>query len=310
MVWLKNCDSFEIVFFFVLLIQNNSEMLRKVVVAEILLCSIITYCNAECKDACPAPPKHYSELGCKPVKDEGRCCPNRYECPVLTDRDGQKCYFNGNIYEPGNSLSKTDQELVSCSPGCRCDNRTTPAGFTCAFIDCPEFFNPDSDCINQYEARGCCASGQVCGAAIEKLSECYLEGERYLEGQKMYPSEKSCHFCHCQKGFDNSTIVGNPNCYEINCGIELRNTGRVMEGCIPIYFGNDRCCPISWRCPDDKDTVIVEGRLDEDEVDPKMKCSFGKLTMNVGDSISSDDKCVSCKCTVPPMPHCIQSSNC
>lgn len=61
----------------------------------------------------------------------------------------------------------------------------------------------------------------------------------------------------------------------------------------------------------DNDTVIVEGRLDVDEpVDPKMQCTFGELKLNFGDSLSSDDKCVSCKCTVPPMPHCIQSRDC
>lgn len=287
-------------------------MSGKAAVAVILLCSVFAFCYAATDDEpCPAPPKHYAELGCKPVKDEGHRCPNRYECPALTDRDGQKCHFNGNIYDPGTSLSKIDQELVSCSPGCRCDDRSTPASFTCAFIDCPEFLRQDETCVLQYEARGCCSSSRVCGKDVDNLSECYMDGEKYLEGQKMYPEKESCYSCHCQKGFDNSTIVGNPNCYEVNCGIELRNTGKVMEGCIPVYFGNDRCCPISWRCPEDKDTVIVEGRLDADEVvDPKMQCTFGKLKMNFGDSISSDDKCLTCKCTVPPMPHCIQARDC
>ncbi|XP_055627552.1 kielin/chordin-like protein [Toxorhynchites rutilus septentrionalis] len=286
-------------------------MLGKVNTVVIVLCAIVTLCNAKCDDPCSVPPKHYSELGCKPIKDDGHCCPNRYECPTLTDRDGQKCYFNGNIYEPGNSLSKKDQEMVSCSPGCRCDNRTTPATFTCAYIDCPEFFGRDEKCIYQYSPYDCCASGRSCGNEVEKLNECYFDGEKYLEGQKIYPKDESCYTCHCQKDFDNSTVVGNPNCYEISCGIELRNLNSVIQGCIPVYFGNDRCCPISWRCPDDKDTVVVEGRLDADELaDPKMQCTFGKLTINFGDSISSDDKCLTCKCTVPPMPHCIQTRDC
>ncbi|XP_039453080.1 kielin/chordin-like protein [Culex pipiens pallens] len=289
-------------------------MMEKVVVVAVLLCcSLVALCNAETEEPCPAPPKHYTELGCKPIKDEGHRCPNRYECPELTDRDGQKCYFNGNIYEPGTGLSKTDQELVSCSPACRCNNKTSPASFTCASIDCPEFFGPKEDCIYQYEKGQCCSSGApVCGEdKIEQLAECYFEGELYREGQKMYPTEESCYSCHCQKGFDNSTVVGNPHCQEVNCGIELRSSERLARGCIPVYFGNDRCCPISWRCPEDKDTVIVEGRRGAEEVtDPKMQCKFGKLTMGVGDSISSEDKCVSCKCTVPPMPHCIQSREC
>ncbi|XP_058832268.1 kielin/chordin-like protein [Topomyia yanbarensis] len=286
--------------------------MEKVAVGDVmLLCLIVAICDVIAEDVCPPGLKHYLELGCKPIQDEGQRCPNRFECPALTDRDGQKCYFNGNIYEPGKSLTTEDQELVSCSPGCRCDNYSSPASFTCAYIDCPEFFSHDENCVNQYTPRGCCASGKVCGDAIKKLSECYMDGEKYLEGQKIYPKDDGCYFCHCQKNFDNSTIVGNPNCYEINCGIELRNIDRVMEGCIPVYFGTDRCCPISWRCPDDKDTIIVEGRLDSiGEADSKMQCNFGNLTMNVGDSLSSDDKCVSCKCTVPPMPHCIQARDC
>ncbi|XP_062559163.1 uncharacterized protein LOC134223958 isoform X1 [Armigeres subalbatus] len=289
----------------------NSEMLLKVVLAAILLCSPLVLCKAQETEPCPSAPKHYSELGCKPIQDEGHKCPNRYECPVLTDRDGEKCYFNGNVYNVDSSLSKADQDLISCSPACRCANFTTPASFVCAEIDCPEFFGRDDSCVYQYTPFGCCASNKVCEKEVEKLDVCYLDGERYMEGQKMYPKDESCYSCHCQKGFDNSTVVGNPNCHEFTCGIEVHNSANLLEGCIPIYFGNDRCCPISWRCPDDKDTVIVEGRLDVDEpTDPKMQCTFGKLKLNFGDSISSDDKCVSCKCTVPPMPHCIQSRDC
>lgn len=289
-------------------------MVDKVAVVAVLLCcsSLVAFCYAKDEEPCPLPPKHYAELGCQPIKDEGHRCPNRYECPKLTDRDGKKCYFNGNVYELGKGLSKSDQELVSCSPACRCDDKTSPASFVCASIDCPEFFNRQENCIYQYEKGSCCSSGApVCGDKIEKLAECYLGGELYREGQRMYPEEDSCYSCLCQKGFDNSTIVGNPHCQEINCGIELRGAHRVARGCIPVYFGNDRCCPISWRCPEDKDTVIIEGRRGADAViDPKMQCKFGKLTMAVGDSISSEDKCVSCKCTVPPMPHCIQTRDC
>ncbi|XP_001659087.2 uncharacterized protein LOC5570366 [Aedes aegypti] len=286
-------------------------MLPKAILATVLLCSAVVLCNAQNTDSCPPPLKHYSELGCKPIQDEGHKCPNRYECPTLTDRDGGKCYFNGNVYDIASSLSKADQELVSCSPACHCNNRTTPASFVCAQIDCPEFFGRDESCVYQYTSGDCCSSSKVCGEEAEKLDVCYMDGEQYKEGQKMYPKDESCYSCRCQKGFDNSTIVGNPNCQEFTCGIEIHNSDSVMEGCIPVYFGTDRCCPISWRCPGDNDTVIVEGRLDVDEpVDPKMQCTFGELKLNFGDSLSSDDKCVSCKCTVPPMPHCIQNRDC
>lgn len=277
----------------------------KTIIAAILLCTLVAICNANC----PAPPKHYTELRCTPIKDEGYDCPNRYECSTLANRDSRKCHFNGNTYEPGSSLSDGDQQLVPCMPACRCMNYSSPASFNCASNECPEFFARRENCVYQYTKGRCCATGPaICGKKIEELGTCYFEGKLYREGETMFPVKDSCYKCHCKEGFDNSTLVGNPNCYEINCGIELRNTERLAVGCIPIYFGNDRCCPIDWRCPDEKDTVVEE--VPHASQDPKMQCKFGKLTLGVGDTISSDDSCTTCKCTVPPMAHCIQSRNC
>lgn len=103
--------------------------------------------------------------------------------------------------------------------------------------------------MNQYTAKGCCAERTVCGEDVKRLERCYLEGEMYYEGQRMYPKNETCRSCFCRAGFDNSTaIADNPNCQEANCGIELHGGDRLAMGCIPIYFGNDRCCPISWKC--------------------------------------------------------------
>lgn len=44
--------------------------------------------------------------------------------------------------------------------------------------------------------------------------------------------------------------------------------------------------------------------------DPNMTCKFGELKMNLGDVLKSDNKCVECKCVVPPMPYCIQKEGC
>lgn len=289
-------------------------MWNSIAFGGLVVLSVAALCHGACDEPCPVPPKHYAELGCKPIVNEGQCCPKRYECPELTDRDGNKCYFNGNIYEAGAKLAPADQEVHSCSPACFCANFTEPASFRCASIDCPEFFGrPMDDCVNQYTVHGCCAEATVCGKEkLEKLALCYLDGKQYYEGQRMYPKEESCKFCHCKPGFDNSTIDGNPNCYESKCGLELHAGDRIAMGCIPIYFGNHRCCPISWKCPSDGDAVIVEGRTETDEqpLDPTMQCKFGKLTLNKGDGVTSDDKCVDCKCTVPPLAHCIQREDC
>lgn len=288
-------------------------MWNTVASSGLLVIALAAFCHGACEEPCPAPPKHYAELGCKPILDEGQCCPKRYECPELTDRDGNKCYFNGKIYPAGGKLAPVDQEMNSCSPACFCSNFTTPATFQCASIDCAEFLDAGSeDCIHQYSLHGCCAENTVCGKEkLAKLAQCYLDDKMYYEGQRMYPADEPCRTCQCKPGFDNSTIVDNPNCYEIQCGLELHAGDRLAMGCIPIYFGNHRCCPISWKCPSDNDEVIVEGRTEQTEVqEPNMQCKFGKLTLNKGDGITSDNKCVDCKCTVPPLAHCIQRADC
>jgi hypothetical protein len=39
-------------------------------------------------------------------------------------RPSNKCYLNGNVYEPVDSLSKTDSALNPCFAACFCDQRT------------------------------------------------------------------------------------------------------------------------------------------------------------------------------------------
>lgn len=75
-----------------------------------------------------------------------------------------------------------------------------------------------------------------------------LDGREYYEGEKMYPEEESCYSCRCAKDFDNSTIVGNAHCEEVDCGIQLRYMSNLQKECVPVYYGSNRCCPISWRC--------------------------------------------------------------
>ncbi|XP_052567376.1 uncharacterized protein LOC120426405 [Culex pipiens pallens] len=283
--------------------------MEMVIVEVIFLLTLILLCQA-CDDGpCQTPTKHYTEIGCKPIHEEGGSCPTRYECPSFADRDHRKCYFNGNIYEPESSLSKFDERLSPCYAGCICINHNNLSFFICAAISCPEVMTRGADCIFQYSPFECCPTEKVCGDQTKKLSECYLEGTRYLEGEMMYPREESCYKCSCQRGFDNSTIRGNPNCYELNCGIELFNLEPLLiDGCSPVFFGTRGCCPISWRCPNDKDTVIREDQpVDANGINPKLQCKFGNLTLNVGDYVSSDQTCVSCKCSIPPMVHCVQN---
>lgn len=123
----------------------------------------------------------------------------------------------------------------------------------------------------------------------------------------MYPKTDTCYHCLCSKDFEDKPAPENSNCQKVNCGIELRYAGRFRSGCIPIYYGNESCCPIGWRCPEDEDKVVADSAR-SGEVS-EVQCNFGKLKMNIGDSLNQDDKKVTCKCTTPPFAHCIQEKN-
>lgn len=139
------------------------------------------------------------------------------------------------------------------------------------------------------------------------MSTCEFEGETYREGQRIYP-DAQCYECFCTKNFDNETAVeDNEHCRKLDCGIALRNTGRIIEGCIPTYYKRDNCCPIGWRCPGKKHMVAQE-EMEAKSNDTSPKCTFGKLTFNVGESLDLEkEDCQKCTCTTPPMLHCINT---
>lgn len=123
----------------------------------------------------------------------------------------------------------------------------------------------------------------------------------------MFP-KKGCYTCICSKNYEeNKPVENNPSCKRIDCGISLRFMDRVRQGCVPVYYGNDRCCPIEWRCPQGTDELLNEGRS---SVETTEKCTFGNLKLNVGEVVKSRNKCDTCKCTVPPMLHCVKDPEC
>lgn len=86
-------------------------------------------------------------------------------------------------------------------------------------------------------------------AKLKELAKCEFDGKTFMEGEKIYPENSSCHSCLCTKDFNSSIpIESNKNCEKVDCGIELRNLHRLQGGCIPIYFGSSDCCPIDYRC--------------------------------------------------------------
>lgn len=69
---------------------------------------------------CAQPPKHYKELGCTPVKEDGECCASSYLCPDLNKLDKTKCHFNGKEYNVGDRIPQEDT-AENCAAACFCD---------------------------------------------------------------------------------------------------------------------------------------------------------------------------------------------
>ncbi|CRK94534.1 CLUMA_CG008037, isoform A [Clunio marinus] len=277
----------------------------------LLFCTLICcVASKSCdKSECPTIPKHYEELGCKPVKQSGDCCVRSFECPDHNNRNSSKCYYQNKVLNPGDTLENF-QQTDTCEGKCYCNlNRGGgQSEIICSRLKCVENSPVDQqvqNCIKQYNEKNCCPIKTVCGDDINKLNTCEFEGRYYLEGDKMYP-KNICNKCFCTKNFNNKTAVtANPNCHKIDCGIALTKTMRLSEGCIPVYIKTDDCCPIGWRCPGEKHMKVGTPKGNE----LKDKCRFGNMMLKVGESLDlgGDENCQNCTCTMPPMLHCIQT---
>lgn len=124
------------------------------------------------------------------------------------------------------------------------------AEFRCAEIECPEFFDMEyRNCGKLRQKNMCCASEFICDPVeIERLPKCIIDGVTYNLGDKIYPDSVNCYQCLCTENFDNTTIIGNPNCNEVDCGTTLNYLTELYAGCAPVYLENTECCPIEWRC--------------------------------------------------------------
>lgn len=142
------------------------------------------------------------------------------------------------------------------------------------------------------------------GEEAKKLTTCEFEGKSYREGERMQPEDFKCHKCICTKSFENKSVLGNKDCVKIECNIELFDTDSVKDGCVPIYH-KDSCCPYDWRCPSSYD-AIVPGNQDVKHDLSSPKCKFGKLSLEIGDSLSHGESgCSKCTCNKPPMADCV-----
>lgn len=256
---------------------------------------------------CNVPTKHYSTMKCTPINKKGSDCPERFDCPSISNHDNSKCYFNGNTY----SLSEQiPNEKVSpfCSALCYCRSGSPFAQFRCTHIDCAEFFQrfDHDNCVRTYKPNGCCSSGKVCGEEKKKVAKCTFNGDEYLAGQRMYMDSKKCRTCICHEGFNVANIDSDPNCYESTCGFELFYAKQAYGGAAPVYY-EDRCCPWEWRMPKDSDKLIKGSSKNTDK---QLQCQYGKLAMNVGDRLETevtDMYTYECSCQIPPLAQCVMS---
>jgi len=277
----------------------------------LVACLIALSACEECNETCPTIPRQYEELGCKPVIPKGQCCPTSFECPDFNKYDKTKCYYKGKTYASGESLP--DDLNPRCQPGCRCSGYGENLSFVCAHVDCPEFFGGGRggpECVSQYNLDSCCRSKLVCDdKEIKALAKCEFEGKSYKEGQRIYPEKDSCYSCICAKDWDPSVPLSkNKNCKKYDCGHELRHLDDVKKGCVPVFFGDERCCSIQYRCPQKTDSVDSASLRTAGSTDTQ--CKYGDLTLNVGQEVKTGEKCVKCKCDIPPMVTCSKVKDC
>lgn len=61
---------------------------------------------------------------------------------------------------------------------------------------------------------------------------------------------------------------------------------------------------------DKLDEVLPLETRSVEVTDPKMVCTYDKLTLQLGQQLKSDNKCVECTCVNPPMVHCVRKTDC
>ncbi|CAO1379806.1 unnamed protein product [Diamesa serratosioi] len=262
----------------------------------ILLLLIFILVSDECSEKCPRP-LIYEELGCKAIYGSNGCCPKRYHCTNFATLDKSRCHLNGNSFAVGEILPRnliTDGS--KCVESCFCSRyRNEPAKFSCANNECGISNIRVPGCTNVYgDLNECCSTSTICeDEEKETLATCWMDGQTFTEGEKMYPALNSCYECLCQNDFDNTTIVQNQHCQKINCGISL-DKSHIQRGCLPIYESKSiACCPIAWKCPENE-KFIVKRSVEDDEESSSLSSNIFVVTpeasSNYAQSVISEEQ--------------------
>lgn len=74
-------------------------------------------CEKRNGSLCHFPVAHYHDLGCKVLYEDDPCCPTRYNCSHLNNKD--KCFVNHHEYEIGKKLNII-LDANRCEENCVC----------------------------------------------------------------------------------------------------------------------------------------------------------------------------------------------
>ncbi|XP_015111115.1 uncharacterized protein LOC107037211 [Diachasma alloeum] len=273
--------------------------------------------EGECdKSKCKGPLRFYEDVSCKPVyKNEGDCCPYKYNCDHLKGRSTDKCYANGHEYNLEETLRKEDAK--PCDIGCFCNKNAGVAEFTCAIVDC--FTRHLPDCYNPRKATQCCPGAPVCPKKPEDWPTCEVDGKIYKAAEYFSPAGEPKKDCYCDAGYKGENVE--PFCrVRINseCGIELRHSDELHNNYPPVYYSAQSPqtdCPVAYRYQNSQDKVIKpegttasSGGSEDDSGSEDMMCKFGTLKIRLGEELNQktnyDSVCVKCVCEVPPVLTC------
>jgi len=261
---------------------------------------------------CDSNKQLYTEIGCKPVYDGSNSCPVAYDCDNVFTRPNDKCYINGNVYEPLARLSKTDLALEPCLAACFCDqtlnNNKTVTKITCATVECPSYFTRlAKPCYYQFERDSCCEVKKFCPEEKSIVHECTYEGNVYKNGQRIYIGNDVK--CVCSETFNGT--ASDPSCRKIGCSSEIRHAENFLKWSAPVFYGKGDGCPIDWFHSDYD--MAVAGTTG-DSKSTNRECRYGHQRFLVGQSViigggvfaDSDVYQTTCSCDVPPLITCVK----
>ncbi|XP_043473196.1 kielin/chordin-like protein [Leptopilina heterotoma] len=271
--------------------------------------------DKECdKSKCPGPLAYYNDLDCRPIyKNPGDCCAIKYDCSHLKERSKKKCYVNGNVYEIGENLKKSD--ALPCDIGCFCaEGFNGIATFRCVIVDCFHRL-PKPGCYLGHTPGNCCPGPEVCPT---NPATCLVDGKTLTEGAYFQPKDNPKKSCYCKPGYKGENIE--PFCYTPKggfCRPDFRHSTKIHENCAPTYYYEQppqTSCSVFYRCQNNNDTLISRPETRKGPNSDKTNtCTFGNIVMKIGDELNQatdySSVCVKCTCEVPPLPTCQRLSD-